>query len=140
MTTIIRLGWEGPSTCSPDPASFRNLRSRETSSTPRSWVFGRLKNVRWLPTRNTNSSPPCAWTSPPKYSTSSTASLQLRLWGSFPLRRFSYSDSRCLLIARSPSQKQFSKLELHASRTAAIRPEVKGVKQLDDGIEDTFVR
>src|SRR5579863_6161488 len=100
MTTIIRpIG--GGSTISELPAaSFKNLRSRETSSRPRSCDVGRLKKARCPPTRNTNSSFPCGWTSP-SCSTSSTASLQLRLWGSLPSRRFWYNDSMCLLISLS---------------------------------------
>jgi hypothetical protein len=39
----------------------------------------------------------------------------------------------------SPSQKKFSNLDQPASRSIAIKPEVKGVKQLDHGIEDIFV-
>jgi hypothetical protein len=35
--------------------------------------------------------------------------------------------------------KKFSKPDQPASRTIAIRPEVAGVKQLDQGIDDTFV-
>jgi hypothetical protein len=52
---IIRLGRTGssacepctckPCTCKPGPASFKSLRSRETSSKPRSWVVGRLKKA-----------------------------------------------------------------------------------------------
>jgi len=38
----------------------------------------------------------------------------------------------------SPSQK-LSKPDQRASRTIAIKPDVRGVKQLDNGIEDTFV-
>ena len=40
----------------------------------------------------------------------------------------------CFLLA-----KKFSKLDQRASRTIAIRPDVRGVKQLDHGIDDTFV-
>src|ERR1700722_963528 len=138
MTTIIRPDWAGSSTGDPDlfasgPASFKNLRSRETSSTPRSWVCGLLKKTRWPPTRNTNSSSPCGWTSP-RCSISSTASLQLRLCGSLPLRRFRYSDSRCLLTVYSPSQ--IIKFDQHASRTSTIKPRATGLKQLDLGIDD----
>jgi hypothetical protein len=39
----------------------------------------------------------------------------------------------------SPSQKKFSKPDQHASRTTAIKPDARGVKQLDNGIDDTFV-
>jgi len=39
----------------------------------------------------------------------------------------------------SPSQKKFSKPDQRASRTIAIKPDVGGVKQLDNGIDDTFV-
>ncbi len=39
----------------------------------------------------------------------------------------------------SPSQAELSKLDQRASRTIAIKPEVKGVKQLDNGINDTFL-
>src|ERR1700728_156363 len=128
MTTIIRLGWAGSSACEPDlfasgPASFKNLRSRETSSKPRSCVCGLLKKTRWLPTRNTNSSFPCGWTSP-RCSTSSTASRQLRLWGSLPLRRFWYSGSRCFLMVCDPSQKRVPKLDQRASRAIAIETDV----------------
>ena len=35
--------------------------------------------------------------------------------------------------------KKFSKPDQRASRTIAIKPEVRGIKQLDDGIDDTFV-
>src|SRR5580658_886627 len=122
MTTIIRPGWAGSFTCAPDlfasgPASFKNLRSREISSTPRSWVCGFLKKTRWPPTRNTNSSSPWGWTSP-RCSTSSTASAQLRLCGSLPLTRFWYSDSRCLLMVRSPSQTILSSNNMHLEQPA----------------------
>src|SRR5258706_3613126 len=40
----------------------------------------------------------------------------------------------------SPSQKKFSRPDQRASRTIAIKPEVRGVKQLDDGIGYIFVR
>jgi hypothetical protein len=39
----------------------------------------------------------------------------------------------------SPSQKKFSKPDQRTSRTIAIKPDVRGVKQLDNGIGDTFV-
>src|ERR1700729_532245 len=70
---------------------------RTTSSEILVNMCGNIKNPGCLPTRNSNSSSPCGWTSP-RCSKSSTASLQLRLWGRLPLRRFWYSDSRCLLI------------------------------------------
>jgi hypothetical protein len=35
--------------------------------------------------------------------------------------------------------KTFSKPDQRASRTITIKPEVRGVKQLDDGIDDTIV-
>jgi hypothetical protein len=35
--------------------------------------------------------------------------------------------------------KKFAKPDRRASRTIAIKPEVRGVKQLDNGIDDTFV-
>jgi len=39
----------------------------------------------------------------------------------------------------SPSQKKLRKPDQHASRTIAIKPDVRGGKQLDNGIDDTFV-
>jgi len=36
-------------------------------------------------------------------------------------------------------KKKFSKPDQRASRTIAIKPDLRGVKQLDDGIDDTFV-
>ena len=39
----------------------------------------------------------------------------------------------------SPSQEKVSKPDQRASRTIAIKPDVREVKQLDDGIVDTFV-
>jgi hypothetical protein len=42
-------------------------------------------------------------------------------------------------MVRSPSQQKFSKPDQRASRTIAIKPDVRGVKQLDNGIDDTFV-
>jgi hypothetical protein len=42
-------------------------------------------------------------------------------------------------MAYSPSQTKYSKPDQRASRTIAIKPEVSGEKQLDDGIDDTFV-
>jgi hypothetical protein len=39
----------------------------------------------------------------------------------------------------SPSQKKLSKPDQRASQTTAIKPDVRGVKQLDNGIDDTFV-
>jgi hypothetical protein len=39
----------------------------------------------------------------------------------------------------SPSQNRFSKPDQRASRTIAIKPRVRGAKQLDNGIDDTFV-
>src|SRR5271170_7309527 len=142
MTTIIRPDWARSSTGEPDlfasgTASFKNLRSRETSSTPRSWVCGFLKKTLWPLTTNTNSSLPCGRTSP-KCSISSTASLQLKLWGSLPLRRFWYNDSRCLLMVRSPSQTILN--SKHASRTVTIKPRMTRLKQLDLGIDVSGAR
>jgi hypothetical protein len=39
-----------------------------------------------------------------------------------------------------PSQKKLSKADQRASRTIAIKPDVRGVKQLDDGIDDTYIK
>jgi hypothetical protein len=39
----------------------------------------------------------------------------------------------------SPPQKKSSKPDQRASRTIAIKPEVRGIKQLDHRIDDTFI-
>jgi hypothetical protein len=42
-------------------------------------------------------------------------------------------------MVRSPPQRKLSKSDQRISRAIAIKAEVWGVRQLDDGIDDTFV-
>src|SRR5208282_639273 len=56
-----------------------------------------------------------------------------------PIRSRFIDSVACSGTVCSPLPKKFSKHDQRASRTSAIRPEVRGVRQLDDGIDDTFV-
>src|SRR5580692_6704431 len=112
------------------PTSFRNLRSRDISSTARLCPLGRLKRLLCEPTTKANTSFPCgcAW---PICPIKSITELQLRFRGSLPATRLSRSSlwSRRIgsFIVRLPcgtrAMLQFPHCTPPPEFTVSIRPD-----------------